>query len=81
MVYTYPQWYVDTFSELSFGIVVYTTTIALSTQWSGGEKQKKMKASKKQTVKILGQTVTVGTKLHAKLVAQVKHFNYLSKYE
>ena len=35
----------------------------------------------KQTVKILGQTVTVGTKLHAKLVAQVKHFNDLSKFE
>jgi len=40
-----------------------------------------MKTSKKQTVKILGQTVTVGTKLHAKLVAQVKHFNDLSTYE
>ncbi len=40
-----------------------------------------MKATKKQTVKILGQTVTVGTKLHSKLVAQVKHFNDLSKYE
>jgi len=40
-----------------------------------------MKNSKKQTVQILGQTVTVGTKLHAKLVAQVKHFNDLSKYE
>ena len=38
-----------------------------------------MKTSKKQTVKILGQTVTVGTKLHAKLVAQVKHFNDLAK--
>jgi hypothetical protein len=33
---------------------------------------------KKQTVKILGQTVTVGTKLHAKLVAQVKQFNELA---
>ena len=33
---------------------------------------------KKQTVKILGQTVTVGTKLHAKLVAQVKQFNDLA---
>jgi hypothetical protein len=39
-----------------------------------------MKA-KKQQVKLLGQTVTVGTKLHAKLVAQIKHFNDLSKYE
>ena len=39
-----------------------------------------MKA-KKQTVKVLGQTVTVGTKLHAKPIAQVKHFNDLSKYE
>lgn len=37
--------------------------------------------SKKQKVKILGQEVTVGTKLHAKLVAQVKHFNDLSSYE
>lgn len=46
-------------------------------------KQKKiiMTTSKKQTVKILGQTVTVGTKLHAKLLAQVKHFNDLRKYE
>jgi hypothetical protein len=35
----------------------------------------------KQTVKILGQTVTVGTKKHAALVAQVKHFNDLAKYE
>lgn len=35
----------------------------------------------KQTVKILGQTVTVGTKLHTKLVQQVKQFNDLSKYE
>jgi hypothetical protein len=40
-----------------------------------------MKTSKKQTVKILGQTVTVGTKLHTKLVAQVKHFNDLAKSE
>jgi len=35
----------------------------------------------KQTVKILGQTVTIGTKLYAKLVAQVKQFNDLSTYE
>ncbi len=35
----------------------------------------------KQTVKILGQTVTVGTKKHAILVAQVKHFNDLAKFE
>ena len=41
----------------------------------------KMKTSKKQQVKVLGQTVTVGTKLHAKLIAQVKHFNDLTKYE
>jgi len=40
-----------------------------------------MKASKKQKVKILGQTVTVGSKLHEKLVWQVKHFNDLAKYE
>ena len=39
-----------------------------------------MKA-KKQTVKILGKTVTVGTKLHAKLVAQVKLFNDLNNHE
>ena len=30
---------------------------------------------KKQTVIILGQTVTVGSKLHTKLVYQVKLFN------
>jgi hypothetical protein len=36
---------------------------------------------KRQSVKILGQTVRVGTKLHTKLVAQVKQFNDLSKYE
>jgi hypothetical protein len=35
----------------------------------------------KQTVKILGYTVTVGTKKHAALVAQIKHFNDLAKYE
>ena len=40
-----------------------------------------MKATKKQTVKVLGQTVIVGTKLHAKLIAQVKHFNDLLKHE
>jgi hypothetical protein len=39
-----------------------------------------MKA-KKQKVTILGQEVTVGTKAHAILVAQVKHFNDLSSYE
>lgn len=38
-------------------------------------------STKKQTVKILGQTVTVGTKLHSKLLTQVKHFNDLAKYE
>ena len=37
--------------------------------------------TKKETVKILGQEVTVGTKKHAKLVAQVKYFNDLSNYE
>jgi len=31
----------------------------------------------KQTVKVLGYTVTVGSKKHAKLLAQVKHFNDL----
>jgi hypothetical protein len=41
----------------------------------------KIKKMAKQKVKILGQVVTVGTKLHAKLVAQVKHFNDLSTYE
>ena len=40
-----------------------------------------MANSKKQIVKILGQTVTVGTKLHTKLVQQVKQFNDLAKYE
>ena len=38
----------------------------------------KMKNNKKQTVKILGYTVTVGSKKHATLVAQVKHFNQLA---
>jgi hypothetical protein len=37
--------------------------------------------TKKQTVKILGQEVTVGTKLHAELLSQVKHFNDLQKHE
>jgi hypothetical protein len=36
---------------------------------------------KRETVKILGQIVTVGTKLHSKLVQQVKQFNDLSTYE
>lgn len=36
---------------------------------------------KKQQVKILGQVVTVGTKLHAKLVQQVKQFNDLASWE
>ncbi len=36
---------------------------------------------KKQTVKILGQTVTVGSKLHIKLLEQVKHFNDLLQSE
>lgn len=40
-----------------------------------------MKKSKKQTVKILGQTVTVGTKLHAKLVEQVRLFNQIPTNE
>lgn len=40
-----------------------------------------MKATKKIQVKILGQTVTVGTKLHSKLVAQVKYFNDLLESE
>ena len=35
----------------------------------------------KQTVKIFGQTVTVGTKLHAKLVEQKKQFEDLAKHE
>jgi hypothetical protein len=34
--------------------------------------------TKKQKVKILGQTVTAGTKLHAKLVAQLNQFNDLA---
>ena len=50
---------------------------------SGMNSTNQNKATKqtKQTVKILGQTVTVGTKKHALLVAQVKHFNDLAKYE
>jgi hypothetical protein len=36
---------------------------------------------KKQTVKILGQTVTVGSKLHKELLAQIKHLNDLAKSE
>lgn len=36
---------------------------------------------KKQKVKILGQTVTVGSKLYFELLAQVKHFNDLAKSE
>ena len=36
---------------------------------------------KKQKVKILGQTVTVGSKLHKELLAQIKHFNDLAKSE
>lgn len=39
-----------------------------------------MKASKKQTVKIFGQTVTVGTKEHAKLVYQQKLFAQNNDY-
>lgn len=39
-----------------------------------------MNNSKKQTVKILGCTVTVGSKKHAALVAQVKHFNDLAAH-
>jgi len=35
----------------------------------------------KQTVKIFGQTVIVGTKLHSKLVQQKKQFDDLNKYE
>ena len=45
------------------------------------KRNKIMKTTKKQIVKILGQEVRVGTKLHAKLLAQVKHFNDLAKYE
>lgn len=37
--------------------------------------------SEKQTVKIMGHTVTVGTKAHAKLVADKKRFDDLSKHE
>lgn len=40
-----------------------------------------MKTTKKQTVKIFGQTVTIGTKLHAKLVQQKKQFDDLNTYE
>ncbi len=34
-----------------------------------------------QTVMILGSTVTVGTKKHAKLLAEAKHYDDLRKYE
>lgn len=37
--------------------------------------------AKKKQVKVLGQTVTVGTKLHKKLTAQMKHFTDLRKYD
>ena len=40
-----------------------------------------MKTTKKEIVKILGQEVRVGTKLHAKLVAEVKHYNDLANSE
>ena len=40
-----------------------------------------MKTVKKQTVKIFGQEVKVGTKLHAKLVQQKKQFDDLNVYE
>ena len=40
-----------------------------------------MKTTKKQTVKIFGQTVTIGTKLHAKLAQQKKQFDDLNNYE
>ncbi len=39
----------------------------------------KANKASKQVVKILGQTVRVGTKKHAILVAKVKHFNDLAK--
>lgn len=38
-------------------------------------------AAKRQTVKILGQLVRVGTKKHAILVQQLKQFNDVAKYE
>lgn len=38
----------------------------------------KTNKSKKQTVKIIGQIVTVGSKKHAILIAQLKHFNDLA---
>lgn len=38
-------------------------------------------ATKKQTVRIFGQEVTVGTKLHTKLVQQKKQFDDLNTYE
>lgn len=41
--------------------------------------QRKAK-SKKVQVKILGQMVTVGTKKHAILIQQVKHFNDLASH-
>ena len=40
-----------------------------------------MTTLKKQQVKVLGQTVTVGTKLWKKLTEQKKQFDDLAKYE
>ena len=37
--------------------------------------------AKAKTVRILGQEVREGTKKHAALLAQVRHFNDLAKYE
>ena len=46
-----------------------------------GMNSTKANKATKQTVKILGFIVTVGTKKHAILAAQVKHFNDLAKFE
>jgi len=40
-----------------------------------------MKATKKQTVKIFGQEVTVGTKLHLKLSEQLRIMNQTPSIE
>jgi hypothetical protein len=46
-----------------------------------GMKTNTNKTAKAKMVKILGQTVREGTKKHAILVQQYRHFNDLAKYE
>ena len=65
-----------TFQNLEISLALNQTRSMLSVMNSTNQNK-----ATKQTVKILGYTVTVGTKKHALLVAQVKHFNDLAKYE